>query len=412
MVSSDGLVIVGDFNVDFGRQGPLHNLLVGFMSDHDLVARDLPFHGSIGHTYERDDGLSRSWIDHVMCSRSFSTLVTDVFARHSGSNLSDHSPLHFLLHVQGQSILQSPLSSSPSNSKCTKIRWSNISPRDLDNYHNLLSKNLPTFPPEVVNCSNVDCEVHYEAIDSFTQLFVSTLLSCSFQCFPCSTPSSPCKLAGWNDGRSTDATKKASCFWHKVWVEAGRPSGALFNIKREAKRRFKSSVRRLKRRQQYLVRDKLAKSFGSKKKDKFWSEVKRLKSAKNSSCSPVVDGISGGMNIANLFSSKFKNLLNKHPPSSRSDLLSQINSSLCESHLCEMDFSEDEVIDAIHQLKSSKSDADGVFTNHLKLACPVIAEPLALLFSTILRHGYMPPVLRDCVLVFPFLRVSKIPPAV
>ena len=52
----DGLVIVGDFNVDFCRQGPLHNLLVDFMSDHDLVARDLPFQGSIGHTYERDDG--------------------------------------------------------------------------------------------------------------------------------------------------------------------------------------------------------------------------------------------------------------------------------------------------------------------------------------------------------------------
>ena len=224
---------------------------------------------------------------------------------------------------------------------------------------------------------------------------MSTLLSCSFECFPCSTPSSPCNLTGWNDG--TNATKKASCFWHKVWVEAGRPSsGALFNIKREAKRSFKSSVRRLKRRQQYLVRDKLAKSFASKKKDTFWSEVKRLKSAKNSSCSPVVDGISGAMNIANLFSSKFKNLLNKHPSSSRSDLLSQINSSLCESHLCEMGFSEDEVIDAIHHLKSSKSDADGVFTNHLKLACPVIAEPLALLFSTILCHGYMPPVLRDC----------------
>ena len=57
----DGLVIVGDFNVDFGQQGPLHSLLVGFMSDHDLVARDLSFHGSIGHTYERDDGLSCSW---------------------------------------------------------------------------------------------------------------------------------------------------------------------------------------------------------------------------------------------------------------------------------------------------------------------------------------------------------------
>ena len=104
-----------------------------------------------------------------------------------------------------------------------------------------------------MNCSNVDCQVHYEAIDSFTQLFVSTLLSCSFQCFPCSTPSSPCKLAGWNDG--SNAAKKAFCFWHL----AG--SGVLFNIKREAKRSFKSSVCRLKKRQQYLVRDKLAKSF-------------------------------------------------------------------------------------------------------------------------------------------------------
>ena len=28
----------------------------------------------------------------------------------------------------------------------------------------------------------------------------------------------------------------------------------------------------------YLVRDKLAKSFASKKKDRLWSEVKRLKS--------------------------------------------------------------------------------------------------------------------------------------
>ena len=219
-------------------------------------------------TYERDDGLSRSWIDHVMCSQSFSTLVTDVFARHSGSNLSDHSPIHFLLHVQGQSILQSPLSSSPNHSKSTKIRWSNISQRDLENYHNLLSKNLLTFPPEVANCSNVDCKVHYEV---FYSAFCVNLVA--LFCFPCSTPSSPCNLAGWNDG--TNATKKASCFWHMVWVEAGRPSsGTLFNIKREAKRSFKSSVRHLKRRQQYLVRDKLAKSFASKKRTHFGQRLR------------------------------------------------------------------------------------------------------------------------------------------
>ena len=33
----------------------------------------------ITHNYERDDGLVRSWIDHVVCTNSFSTLVSDVY---------------------------------------------------------------------------------------------------------------------------------------------------------------------------------------------------------------------------------------------------------------------------------------------------------------------------------------------
>ena len=41
-------------------------------------------------TYERDDGLNRSWIDHVLCSQSLSTLFTHVHAVHSGAILSDH----------------------------------------------------------------------------------------------------------------------------------------------------------------------------------------------------------------------------------------------------------------------------------------------------------------------------------
>ena len=72
------------------RPGSLANLLCDFMSELDLVSCDRNFRGSVMFTYERDDGLCRSWIDHVLCSRSCSTLVSDVFASHSGSNLSDH----------------------------------------------------------------------------------------------------------------------------------------------------------------------------------------------------------------------------------------------------------------------------------------------------------------------------------
>ena len=44
------------------------------MSDHGLCSCDLLFRDDVKFTYEYDDGLSRSWIDHVICSQSFSNI--------------------------------------------------------------------------------------------------------------------------------------------------------------------------------------------------------------------------------------------------------------------------------------------------------------------------------------------------
>ena len=87
---SDVVVIVGDFNVDFDRCCQLTNLLCDFMSDHTLCSCDLLFKDDVLFTYERDDGLCRSWIDHVLCSQSFSFTISNVRAVHSGSILSEH----------------------------------------------------------------------------------------------------------------------------------------------------------------------------------------------------------------------------------------------------------------------------------------------------------------------------------
>ena len=66
--------MVGDFNVDFDR-GCLAKLLADFLSELNMRACDLSFRGLINYTYERDDGFARSWIDHIVCSHSHSTLV-------------------------------------------------------------------------------------------------------------------------------------------------------------------------------------------------------------------------------------------------------------------------------------------------------------------------------------------------
>ena len=224
-----GVFLVGDFNVDFDRSGPLTKLLSDFMLELDMLSVD--YHRScITYTYERDDDLCRSWIDHIVCFQSCSSLVSDLSVNHSG-NFSDHSPLTFAVHANCEPYCHPscPKMSPP------KIDWSKVTSTDADRFCDMVSKHLPSFPQKNLNCSIHDCTAHHEDIDLYTQSFVSVLESCSLLCFPpfTSSPASLPKLPGWNDG--TGKLRKMSVFWHRVWVEAGYPSaGVLFKIKRNA----------------------------------------------------------------------------------------------------------------------------------------------------------------------------------
>ena len=161
---------------------------------------------------------------------------------------------------------------------------------------------------------------------------------------------------------------------------------------------LKYAVRRqLKRRKEYLIRE-VCSSFTSREKDQFWCEVRQLNRVRKS-IAPCVDGVTGAQHIANLFSSRFESLLNKHPPSSRSDLLSSVQASLSSSVYEDISFTGDEVYDAIGQLRSKMSDTTGIFTEHLKFSRSVIALPLPLFFTPIVRHGHMPQLIRDSTLV-------------
>ena len=389
--------------VDFQRHSSNTLLLSDFMSEVDLLAADLPFRSSIQFTYERDDGLSRSWIDHIICSQSCSTLVIDVSAIHSGCNLSDHSPLYFLLNIECQSLPRansSAYSPSPSHTHA-RICWSKTTPTDVENYCVLLSQHLPTLPTEVTNCSDPNCLSHLPVLDAYAEKLVSALISCSLQCFPCVSSSKAKSLPGWTGGAGF--LKRASCFWHKVWVEAG--CGVLSQIKRNAKSRFKYAVRRLRRRKDHVIRDKFVHSFAPGKGSQFWHTVKQFNRV-NRSSSPVIDGVSENSFICNIFSSKYENLLNKHPSGSESVPLSTINSLLSSCLLSAVDFLGSDVIKAIGKLKSGKCDSLGVCSEHLKLSSSLIALPLSLYFSSVVRHGYMPKLLSDSVLV-PVPKSSK-----
>ena len=68
------------------------------------------------------------------------------------------------------------------------------------------------------------------------------------------------RLVGWKDAAC--GLRESANFWHRIWSDSGCPSsGVLFQIKKNAKSRYKYEVRRLKRSQRTLLQTKIAFSF-------------------------------------------------------------------------------------------------------------------------------------------------------
>ena len=94
----DNLIITGDFNVDFSRSSVLRDSLQLFMNDLSLCASDL-LSANITFTYERDDGLIRSWPEHTLSFEHNLSFVRDIKCVHSADNFSDDIPLTFRLSL-------------------------------------------------------------------------------------------------------------------------------------------------------------------------------------------------------------------------------------------------------------------------------------------------------------------------
>ena len=147
--------------------------------------------------------------------------------------------------------------------------------------------------------------IAFNIIDSYALNFIS---NCAVQCFPTYKPSSR-RLAGWKV--SAGNLKHSANFWYRIWNEAGCPSsGVLFQIKKHSKSRYKHEVRRLKRKQNRLLQDKLAGLSAQKNLKDFWSQIKKLNRSHSSITSPVVDGLCDSKSIANRFATTFSGVLN------------------------------------------------------------------------------------------------------
>ena len=300
----DHLLIAGDFNVDFNRESTNLHHLHNFLSDLNLVVADLSFLSSIHFTYRRDDGCVTSWPDHFLCDSSLCSDLSAFGCSDFGANLSDHLPLSCSLRVN---ISSSPPPPLPAPTVKFRIAWHAATPDQFVSYCNMVSSHLLPFPVSIRDCCDPFCTQHCPALDSLSDQLIKCLHDSALSSLPRVHRSST--TSGWN--MNTRLLKEKANFWHDVWRQAGSPSsGVLHQIRRSTKSRFKYEVRCLRRREQFIRREKMAAALASADSKSFWQQVHRVNKSKSSIPASSVDGVSGADHISLLFSNKLRGILN------------------------------------------------------------------------------------------------------
>ena len=197
----DRVVITGDFNVDFAKDGPNRTILECFMQAFDLVRGDIC--SDISFTYRRDDHQSFSWVDHVICSSAILNTISNIISTDSADNFSDHLPVFFTLNCSALSTHIRPISigqtNSTSDSLSTKINWSKITEDDIRNFQHLLQHNLPSLSSSAHSCIDPQCSTHKDIIDHCCNQLLVAIDLAAHACFPKILPRKARRVPGWND---------------------------------------------------------------------------------------------------------------------------------------------------------------------------------------------------------------------
>jgi hypothetical protein len=151
-----------------------------------------------------------------------------------------------------------------------------------------------------------------------------------------------------------------------------------------------------------LSAEKLAESLLANGSTDFWSEIRKIRGNKTPVPS-TVDGAQSDPDIGEVFSSKFRCLYNSvsYKAEDMDSLKRDMDESIrgtCSNGTCTArhTFSAADVKSAIGHLKPNKSDGNvGHSTDHLIHGTHRLHVLLALLFSSMVSHGFSP---RDLLL--------------
>ena len=393
---SPNVCILGDFNADILKLTDFGKELRCFCNDANLKIADvllLP-HTSISHI--NDGSSSESWLDHIVCTDGFYSLLQDV-----GIDLSISSSDHFPIFVR----LELPyLNNSPESLKVSEcdarwvVDWTAAGDTKINEFAKVAEKKLSSIavPYDALHCHANSCCVHTDVINAYYDDIINCVRDASR-----STVSKRIHdknkhiIPGWTEFVQERHTLLGDVY--SLWALVGKPRhGYIYNQLCIAKSQFKYALRFCLKNEKNLRAKALADKFANNPRNiaLFWKEVRKLNS--DPPLAQSVASVSGDSNIAGMWKKHFSDTLNSVNNDNLKDaVLSKLNNSVSGTS----SFSVSEIFESILDLSSGRaSGSDELSAEHFKFAGTPCATHLSLCFSMMLKHNFLPPSLTKVIL--------------
>ena len=384
--------IIGDWNANLGNSGTItfREPMLDFCGENELKISShilLPTN-SYTHIHVYDDNLYNSWLDHVVSSHDFHHSINNISICYDISN-EDHIPVKFSLLVNNL-----PTITDTTNEIYSTIRWDRATKNNRDTYYKNSNTNLGKvkIPIDAACCKNTSCndQLHRSDLDIFYKDIVNTLHESSKH-LATNQPTQQIR-PGWSDYVSDlyDFSRET----YHLWQDHGKPrQGPIFSIYAQSRRRFKYALRFIKKHENDLWREAIAKKYADNNPNALWSEINKINNSKVPLPTSIEDA-TGSENITILWKdhyNKLFNCLNNNKVNTHTKYESSSNVQNVTSQ---------EILNAIKKLDINKScGSDEIYAEHLKYSTEKLYPLLSILFSSLLVHSYLPKSLMTVILV-------------
>lgn len=207
-------------------------------------------------------------------------------------------------------------------------------------------------------------------------------------------------IPGWN--AEVAEYKKTALFWHRMWMENDKPvQGWVCTIRKATRARYHKAIKKCRQKENHHIKVKMAEAYTKDDSRNYWHEAKKIRNSKRIYPTSV-NNCTKDIDIANVFADKYKKLFNEDQICNEISELKYkfLYDAMDDSESYrEASFSSHDVVRSVSKLKYDKIDGNNVLlSDHIMFGSDTLYWYISILFTMIVRHGYIPSALLESTL--------------